>query len=116
MSGSRFPLYDNLNKNIADEELKMTQKKTFLKRVDMMDKNGNELLYTLIRVHQLENQEENTSFTLPYNGTYVDNNICFDLDKLPRKLKQILFKFMEAHINKMNEDNNIEKHTPVKRI
>ena len=86
---SKFPLYDSLLKDITTEnDLTVTQKRSFIKRVLKIDKNGHELIYALIRMYQVENNEENTSFTLPYNGTYIENNICFDMDKLPNKLKQ----------------------------
>ena len=67
-------------------------------------------------MYQVENNEENTSFTLPYNGTFNGNDINFDLDKFPIVLKQILFKFLEVHIKKMKEEISIEKQTPVKRL
>lgn len=113
---SKFPLYDSLLKDIPETDLTVTQKRIFIKRVSKIDTNGHELVYALIRMYQVENNEENTSFTLPYNGTYVENDISFDLDKLPNKLKQILFKFMGFHIDKMKEEKDIISATPVKRI
>jgi hypothetical protein len=113
---SKYPLYDNLCKNISCKDLTAIQKRAFIKRMEKIDVNGNELVYALIRMHQCENKEENTSFTLPYNGYFIDGDIAFNLDKFPIKLKQVLFKFLEVHINKMQEEQLIEKQTPVKRI
>ena len=113
---SKFPLYDSLLKDISDNDLTSTEKRVFLKRIIKIDKNGNELVYALIRMYQVENKEENTSFTLPYNGAFVESDIHFDLDKFPNTLKQLLFKFLGVHLNKMKEEISIEKQTPVKRI
>jgi hypothetical protein len=113
---SKFPLYDSLIKDLPKKDLTMTQKQVFIKRIAKIDKNGHDLVYALIRMYQVENNEENTSFTLPYNGTFIDNDINFDLDNLPVDLKQILFKFTGVHIGKMKEERSIEKQTPVKRV
>ena len=113
---SKFPLYDSLIKDLPKKDLTTTQKRVFIKRITKIDKNGHDLVYALIRMYQVENNEENTSFTLPYNGTFIDNDINFDLDNLPVDLKQILFKFTGVHIEKMKEERSIEKQTPVKRV
>ena len=92
---SKFPLYDSLSKDISSDDLTIIQKRTFLKRVEKIDKNGNELIYALIRMYQIENNEDaNTSFTLPYNGIHVETDIHFDLDNFPKDLKHILFSNM----------------------
>ena len=113
---SKFPLYDSLLKDIIKKDLTKKQKLLFINRISKIDKNGHELVYALIRMYQVENKEENTNFNLPYNGTFVDGDINFDLDKFPINLKQILFKFLSVHIDKMNEESSIENQTPVKRI
>ena len=114
---SKFPLYDSLSKDISTEDLSTIQKRTFIKRVEKMDNNGYELIYALIRMYQIENNEDdNTSFMLPYNGIYVETDINFDLDNFPKYLKQILFKFVSMHLDKMREEKNIVNTTPVKRL
>jgi len=113
---SKFPLYDNLCKGISNTKLNTTQKKSFIKRVEKIDKSGYELVYALIKMYQMENNEGSTSFTLPYNGKYINNEMTFDLDEIPGKLQQILYKFLSAHLSKMKEESAISKQTPVKRI
>lgn len=115
---SKFPLYDNLCQDISDTKLNTAQKKSFIKRVEKIDKSGYELVYALIKMYQMENNECSTSFTLPYNGKYNNNNneMTFDLDEIPGKLQQILYKFLSAHLSKMKEESAISKQTPVKRI
>lgn len=113
---SKFPLYDNLSKDISNTKLNTTQKKSFIKRVEKIDKSGYELVYALIKMYQMENNEGSTSFTLPYNGKYINNEMNFDLDEIPGKLQQILYKFLSAHLSKMKEESVINKQTPVKRV
>jgi len=114
---SEFPLYDSLSKNIPEIDLSGSEKKAFIKRIEKIDREGHELVYALIRMYQMVNNEQNTSFTLPYNGKYINNNnINFDLDEFPLTLKQILAKFLSAHIEKMKEERTISKQTPVKRV
>jgi hypothetical protein len=113
---SKFPLFDNLSKNIPNRDLLLAEKRLFMKNIEEADKNGHELIYALIRVYQIENKEDNTSFTLPYNGSYVDKNITFDLDKFPIKLKHILFKFLKVHLDKQKEEQKIVNEANVKRV
>ena len=65
-------------------------------------------------MHYLENNDHGSSFTLPYNGKYVNNDINFDLENFPNSLKQIIFKFLAAHLKKMNEEKNIAKRSNIK--
>lgn len=113
---SEFPLYDSLSKNIPKNDLSVAEKGTFIKRFEKIDHEGHELVYALIRMYQMVNNEQNTSFTLPYNGKYINNNISFSLDGLPIPLKHILYKFLSVHIEKMKEERTIAKQTPVKRV
>lgn len=105
---SKFPLYDSLSKDIKNKDLTSLQKKSFIQKISKIDKTGHELIYALIRMYQVENDDKNINFTLPYNATFVENDIHFDLEKFPNILKQILFKFLGIHINKMNEEKSIE--------
>jgi hypothetical protein len=92
---SNFPLYDNIINEIkTEEDLTTKQKDEFIKLVANVDENASELIYALIRVYQLENSENKNTFTLPFNGTFINDTIKFDLNELPNKLKQILYKFI----------------------
>ena len=101
---SNFPLYDSLIKDLPSIDLTDIQKKAFVKRVEKIDKNGHELIYALIRTYQYQNTNNNTQFTLPYNGTFIENDLHFDLEIMPVELKHILFKFASIHLEKMKKD------------
>ena len=110
---SKFPLYENLSKNIKEKDLTVSEKRTFIKRLEKIDQSGQEIVYALIRMYQMENNEGDISFNLPYNGKYVGTNINFDLDEFPHSLKQLLFNFLQIHLTKMKEEQIIEKQKPV---
>jgi hypothetical protein len=116
---SKFPLYDNLSKDIPEDDLTLAQKRNFVKRVDKSDQEGHNLIYALIKMYNIEEKDDddtNTSFTLPYNGLYVERDILFDIDNFPIPLKHILYRFSTAHVVKMKEEEHIAKQTPVKRF
>jgi hypothetical protein len=102
---SKFPLYDSLYKDAEETDLTASQKKSFITKVQTIDSDGYELLYALIRFYQVEVDGVNTKFDIPYSGKYVNkNDIEFDLTALPNKLKRILYKFIQVHIKKLDED------------
>lgn len=113
---SKFPLYNNLLQEVKSKELTLTQKKDFMTKIETVDKDGHEFIYALIKTYQMENEDSDKCFTVPYNGIYIDKDLNFDLNKLPKKLKQILYRFINIHLEKMEEENNIKKQTPVKRM
>ena len=99
---STFPLYDNLlSEVVSHEDLTAKQKDDFMKVIVSVDDNATELVYALIRVYQLENSDNKNTFTLPYDGKYVDENkdIRFDLNELPNQLKQMLYNFLKLYNN-----------------
>ena len=100
-----FPLYDNILKEIKDyeltQDLTIEKKKLLLKKIKKLDQNGFNLLYVLIKVFHINNTEDNNVSSIPYEGNIIKNNIKFDLDKLPVKLKFIIDKFVELHIKSL---------------
>lgn len=96
---SNFPLYDNLVKDAKDEDLDSKEKKALVKNINKIDENGSELLYVLIKVYHINNECEHASYTIPYDGKFVKKDLKFDLEKIPNKLKQIIQKFVNMHID-----------------
>jgi hypothetical protein len=109
MSGN-FPFYDSMIKDIKNKDLTMKQKSEFITKIESIDEDGIELVYALIRIYEIRHEENTGTIKLPYEGKYIDkSNIEFDLDLLPNKLKQLLFKFVNIHLKKMEEENMTEK-------
>jgi hypothetical protein len=106
---STFPIYDTMIKDVKSKDLTAKEKKELIDKIEIIDESGIELIYTLIKIYELQN-EEGSSFRIPYSGKYVDGqNILFDLNEMPLKLRQLLYKFVNIHINKMEEDNKLHK-------
>jgi hypothetical protein len=104
-----FPLYENLSKDIKDEELKSEEEEDFIEMVKNLgkDDDGNSLMYALIKIYQIENGNP-SSFILPYGGKQLKQGIKFDLKVFPNKLKQILYKFLRIHLKSKEEDERLE--------
>jgi len=80
-----------------------------MSKIKSIDEKGSELIYALIRVFQMENSDDITTFKLPYDGKYSKNDMKFDLNKLPNKLKQILYKFVKLHTETMKEETKLSE-------
>lgn len=93
-----LPLYDNLFRSTEDIDLTATQKNTLVKNVKKMDQLGYDMIYVFVRLY-----EDSTS-EFPYECKFSKADLKLDVDKLPNKLKQILFKFSTLHLSKMEED------------
>lgn len=107
---SNFPLYESLSSDVINEDLTIKQKEEYMKLIKNIDLDGAERIYVLIRMYQLENSEDKTTFKIPYGGKYVKNDLKFDLNELPFELKQILYKFILIHSKTMEEENKIKKN------
>lgn len=104
-----YPFYDVLLKDLKEKDLTHKQKITLISKIDKLDNNGMELIYAIIKVHYLRNNDT-SSFKLPYDGIYVNNeSVKFDLEKLPYLLKQIINKFVKLHMQKIKEDKKRKK-------
>ena len=106
---SNLPLYDNLMKETTNDDLTTKQKDNFMKLIKSVDQNGAELVYALIRMYQLENDDDKSTFKIPYGGKYIKSDMTFNLIDLPNQLKQVLFKFLQLHTETMKEKEDKEK-------
>lgn len=106
---NQFPLYTSLFKDIPTIDLKGHEKKEFCKNIKKLDQNGYDLIYALIRIYYLDNEDSILGFTLPYGGKYIKNDLKFDLEVFPSKLKQLLNKFIYVHLKKMEDELNNQK-------
>jgi hypothetical protein len=107
---SNFPLYDSLISYTKNLDLNSTEKDDLIKMIKNIDEEGAERIYVLIRMYQLENNEDKSTFKIPYGGKYVKNDIKFDLNDLPNQLKQIIYKFVLMHNKTMEEEKKLKKN------
>ena len=99
-----FPFYDTMMKDTKSQDLTLKQKNEFIANVDLIDDTGIELMYALIRVYEINNEDISPTFKIPYSGKFVDRDIHFDLEKLPCRLRQVLYKFVNLHLKNMEEE------------
>lgn len=95
-----FPLYTTIKQKISKTDCKRslteTNIKSFLAYFKKIDKIGYERFFVLIRHYQIDNNEL-TSFTLPYNGKKLKKGIRFDIKNFPPMLQHILLEFLKIH-------------------
>ena len=109
---SDFPLYTNLISGVKSKDLTVKEKEQFISMVQKLDENGKELFYVLIYHFAKNNCVPEITQEIPFNGTKkVDRenaDISWDLNAFPVKLKQLLFKFLNKHMEKIKEDMMLE--------
>jgi hypothetical protein len=102
---SDFPLYENMCKKIPKRDLSVKKKMDLIKNIKLLDENGYELLYTLIKVHNQKNDTAENYNKLPYDGKFSgEGDIEYDLLSLPITLRHIIYKFVNLHISSMKEN------------
>jgi hypothetical protein len=74
-----------------------------------LDQDGQGKIYALIRYYQLS-AVQSSSEIIPFGG-YSSNNdeLVFDLDRLPLDLQYILLEFTKLHAQHMKDTLKIEK-------
>lgn len=103
-----FPLYDSLARDLPKKDLNVAEKEEFIEKVKKIDQNGRELVYALIQFYNIENCDEELSEDLPYGGSREEaskgkENLTWTLTDFPTKLRHILYKFVNMHIQNMEE-------------
>jgi hypothetical protein len=98
---NNFPLYTTLKTGIPTKDLTILQKNKIVNKIEEMDSEGHELIYALIKTFSNENE------VIPC--VINNDSITFDLEKMPTKLKQIIYKFILFHEKKIIEDKNISE-------
>ena len=96
-----LPIYDTLLSSVVNMDLTIEEKNDFMEQIKKLDLNGLERVYVIIRIFHINNSNENTTFNLPYGGLFIKEEMRFDLEKIPFKLKQILYLFIKIHLNTM---------------
>lgn len=86
------PLYHTLHSKSELSEISTHKKKKIINMIQHMNDDEHEILYMLIRNYQIDHYEN--ILTIPYEGKYDnDNLLVFDLEKLPNRLKHMIYHF-----------------------
>lgn len=110
---TNFPLYDSLMRDTFNKELTIKQKKLFLTRIEDIDETGKEFIYALIKYHFISTTKDTHQNDL-YKCKIVSTDgglrdLTWDLNDLPLRLRQILFKFTEINEKRKEELMEIQK-------
>lgn len=108
-------LYKSLILNISKKDLSVANKKDFINKIEKIDKDGQLLVYLLIKNYFINNNPEvNSASVIPYNGIKNNDKVEFNFLDFPNELKQLLYKFVILHMKKLEIDveyqNNLSKH------
>jgi len=108
MSVLSFPLYNTLldyckTKNITS--LSISEKNKFIKGLTKLNQDQIDLIFTIIRIFEIENENRTNSHLLeeiPYNGNIIKekngcSDISFDFDSFPILLQCMLLRFIELN-------------------
>lgn len=99
-SGNAFPLYDTLCCQVkTSKDVSAAQKTKIVKSVAGMVDSKQELVYAIIKQHQLTSGDDIKGECMPYNGMISGNTLEFNIDAFPSRLKQILLAFVNIHEN-----------------
>lgn len=104
-----FPLYNTLMAELPERDLSLLEKKDFMRKITNLDQDAYELIYVLIKCFSCEKETSSDTLSLPFGGKLTDGKIEFDLQKFPKKLRQLLYKFLCLHGKKVEEDENMQK-------
>mgnify|MGYP001182897750 FL=1 len=91
---NNFPLYDRLNSELPQTDLKdlsVKQKEQCVEKLKHLDQNGQELVYMLIR-----SSSEGVSL-VPYGGQMWKTDMRFNFNDFPVRLKHLIHKFLDLH-------------------
>jgi hypothetical protein len=95
-------LYESLSNSCNDKDLTIENKKYFIKNLPNLDNEGMEILFILIVFH-MKNTENKINLP-PYKSIFSGKDLEINLENLPNKLKNILYKFLNLHLKKIEED------------
>ena len=103
-----FPLYDSICEKIdahsCTEPINHDQKLVLCEFVKKSEQNIHELLYMLMKVHQIK-YDATSSTIMPFSAKEQKCGIKFDVDNLPYKLQHILYNFSQMDSQR---DNTID--------
>ena len=103
---SSSQIYETFCKDASNTELTATKKDEFIRNVKKLDERGNELLFILIKIHELKATDNPN---IPYEGKLSSDEIKFDMENIPGQLQHILYKFVSAHIKSLEEDTKLDQ-------
>ena len=94
---SMYPLYHTLNKNIESRDMTKQEEYSMTERIKSMEEPSIKAILMLIIEHSRINGDGefySNNIVLPYNGSQNEKDVVFQINKLPIRLKWIIWKFI----------------------
>jgi hypothetical protein len=100
---TQFPLYNNIYNDVIQRnlsnDLTINQKTDIINYIKKTSHRSHELIYTLIRIYQIYNDDLQNNMNYPYNCKKLKSGYKFDLERLPITLKHIINSFIQMDKN-----------------
>jgi hypothetical protein len=96
-----IPVYNLIKSSLPENLTDLTdiEKQALVSAITNINKNGSELIYSIIRSYENDVGSDNT---IPFNGRIQKSGIRFEIDTFDIKLKHILQKFIDIHNANIN--------------
>ena len=99
-----FPLFSTIFQETEnDNELSVSQCSELCEKIKNLDKEGNEILFALIRHYQLE-IEDGSFNEMPFQCKQNKSGYKMNMSKFPNRLVNIINYFVTLHLNKLHEE------------
>ena len=92
---SSYGLYQTLvTDDIPSKKLVVAKRELMMKKMQCLNMRTTEAVFMIIyEWAKLNDDFERDGDVLPYNMTYKDGNVTFDIEVLPSKLQWVLWRF-----------------------
>lgn len=106
---SDFPLFHTLLQRVkSNPELSAEQLGALHGRIAAMDEEGLTLIYVIIQYYSILEDKRDTEL-LPYKGKWNKNSLRFDMSNFPPRLVAIIKDFVDLHLEKQQEEEQLRK-------
>jgi hypothetical protein len=99
-----FALYNTLNKDLPSKDLTAANKAELVKSISTLSENAIELVYALIKYHNMNDKKNSDMYNQTrQNVRNATADLSWNLNDLPIKLRNILFRFVQLEERRKDE-------------
>jgi type II secretory pathway component PulF len=99
-----FALYNTLNKDLPSKDLTAANKAELVKSISTLSENAVELVYALIKYHNMNDKKNSDMYNQTrQNVRNATADLSWNLNDLPIKLRNILFRFVQLEERRKDE-------------
>jgi len=99
-----FALYNTLNKDLPSKDLTAASKAELVKSISTLSESAVELVYALIKYHNMNDKKNSDMYNQTrQNVRNATADLSWNLNDLPIKLRNILFRFVQLEERRKDE-------------